>query len=197
MKIIVAGIDEVGRGCLAGPVVAACVVFKDKYPEGVADSKALSDNARRALSDAIFLEGWVSIAEASIEEISSLNILHATMLAMKRAHQGLPEEALHHSILVDGNRIPDGLAKTAEAIVKGDSKIPEIAAASIVAKVYRDDIMIKLHQQHPEYGWDRNKGYGSPVHMNALSSLGATIHHRPTFAPVKKCMEDRADHLPA
>ena len=197
MKTVIAGIDEVGRGCLAGPVIAACVVFKSTCPEGIADSKALSDTARRILSESITQEAWVSIGEASIEEITNLNILHATMLAMKRAHQRLPEEARHTSILVDGNRIPSGLAVQAKAIIKGDSKIPEIAAASIVAKVYRDDLMLKLHEEHPQYAWDRNKGYGSPAHLQALSASGVTAYHRPTFAPVKKCLEKPSDHLPA
>jgi len=194
---MIAGIDEVGRGCLAGPVVAACVVFRSDPPDGLVDSKTIGDSRRRELDHLIRASAWVSIASASINEITELNILHATMLAMRRAHEGLPSGAAHSMILIDGNRIPDGLAAPARAVVKGDATVSQIAAASIIAKVHRDDLMQDLHREHPYYAWDKNKGYGSPSHLSALAEQGATKHHRPTFAPVRAAVERRAIQRPA
>ena len=183
--IRVAGIDEVGRGPLAGPVTAASVILDpNSIPAGLRDSKQLSKASREALCLQIMKVAKVSIAHASVQEIDQLNILQASMLAMQRAAAGL--DADHH--LIDGNKIPLGLLGRAEWIVKGDARSLSIAAASIVAKVTRDRIMVDLAQQHPGYGWDRNAGYPTPEHLNALKKLGVTPSHRRSFAPVHKML---------
>jgi ribonuclease HII len=183
----VVGVDEVGRGPLAGPVTAAAVWLNpDAIPEGLNDSKVLTELRRRALSTALFDVADVSIAHVSVEEIDQLNILRASHLAMIRAIQGLrhpPDFAL-----IDGNVLPKGLPCRAEAIVKGDMRSLSIAAASIVAKVARDAIMVDLAQQHPGYGWDTNAGYPTLAHREALKKLGVTAHHRRSFAPVYKML---------
>ena len=183
----VAGIDEVGRGPLAGPVTAAAVwLNSDAIPEGLNDSKVLTEPRRLALSAALFELADVSIAHASVEEIDQLNILRASHLAMIRAVQGLrraPDFAL-----IDGNMIPKGLPCPAQAIVKGDMRSLSIAAASIVAKVARDAIMVDLAQQHPGYGWETNAGYPTLAHREALKNLGITPHHRRSFKPVYKML---------
>jgi ribonuclease HII len=177
----VAGVDEVGRGPLAGPVTA-CAVRLDpaRIPAGLADSKRLTAARRETLFAEIVAMAEVSIAHASVEEIDRLNILRASHLAMERAVAGLGAD---HA-LIDGNLIPRGLACAATAIVKGDALCLSIAAASIVAKVTRDRIMVDLAQQHPGYGWERNAGYATKTHLQALQTLGVTPLHRRSFQPV-------------
>lgn len=177
----IVGVDEVGRGPLAGPVTAAAVRLDPaRIPEGLADSKTLTAARREALFAAIMDQAEVSIAHASVEEIDSLNILRASHLAMERAVAALaPDHAL-----IDGNLIPRGLACQATAIVKGDALCLSIAAASIVAKVTRDRIMVDLAQQHPGYGWEANAGYPTKAHLEALQNLGVTPWHRRSFRPV-------------
>jgi ribonuclease HII len=179
----VAGVDEVGRGPLAGPVIAAAVrLDPDCIPAGLNDSKLLTHARRQAISDLLWQTADVSVAEATVAEIDRLNILHASMLAMERAVSGLKAPADH--VLVDGNRIPPGLKGRATAIVKGDARSLSIAAASIIAKIWRDRLMVDLAQQHPGYGWDRNAGYPTKDHREALQNLGVTPHHRRSFRPV-------------
>lgn len=180
---LVAGVDEVGRGPLAGPVTAAAVrLCPDCIPPGLNDSKRLGPGQRAALAAVLLQVAEVSVAHATVEEIDAMNILRASQLAMTRAVAGLPRSPQY--VLVDGNMIPAGLACQAEAIVKGDARCLSIAAASIVAKVARDAIMVDLAQQHPGYGWERNAGYPTPAHLAALKNLGVTPHHRRSFAPV-------------
>jgi ribonuclease HII len=179
----VAGLDEVGRGPLAGPVFAAAVVLRAGYiPEGIADSKVLTAARRQNLARLIHAQCEVCVAEASVEEIDSLNILRASHLAMARALAGLPTPPDY--ALIDGNLIPRDLPCAAEAIIKGDARSLSIAAASIVAKVARDKRMVDLAQQFPGYGWDRNAGYPTAEHRAALLNLGVTAHHRRSFGPV-------------
>lgn len=178
----IAGVDEVGRGPLAGPVTAAAVILDPAaIPEGLADSKALTARRRAVLAAAIHSSAEVSIAHATVEEIDDLNILRASHLAMKRALAGL--DSVDYA-LIDGNRMPADLSCPGECIIKGDARCLSIAAASIVAKICRDEIMVTLSQQHPGYGWDSNMGYGSKSHIEALRNLGATPHHRRSFKPV-------------
>ena len=180
----VVGIDEVGRGPLAGPVVAAAVGF----PQGaeippVNDSKKLSEEKREALDSAIRAVPGVriAIAEVPVEEIDRINILRATHLAMKRAAEDIPEADY---LLVDGLPVP-GLPKESCNIIKGDARSASIAAASIIAKVYRDRLMVELDKQYPGYGLAENKGYGTALHLQALKELGVTPIHRKSFAPVR------------
>ncbi|MBE2275022.1 MAG: ribonuclease HII [Rhodobacteraceae bacterium] len=179
--IFVVGVDEVGRGPLAGPVTAAAVRLDPaRIPPGLADSKTLTAARRERLSDWLLSHAACAIAHASVEEIDRLNILRASHLAMSRAVAQLPADFA----LIDGNRIPPGLPCPAEAVVKGDATCLSIAAASIIAKVARDRIMVDLAQQHPGYGWDRNAGYPTKAHLQALLDLGPTPWHRRSFAPV-------------
>ncbi len=179
----VAGVDEVGRGPLAGPVTAAAVVLDpDNIPPGLDDSKKLTQRRREALFDAILASAAVGVAHASVEEIDTHNILRASHIAMLRAVAALDPAPDH--LLIDGNMIPTGCPVSAVAIVKGDSRSLSISAASIVAKVTRDRIMVGLAQQHPGYGWETNVGYPSKSHISALQSLGVTPHHRRSFKPV-------------
>ena len=180
---LIAGVDEAGRGPLAGPVVAAAVILDDRNPiQGLADSKKLTKLRREKLFDEIRAKALCcSIAEASVEEIDRLNILQATMLAMRRAVEGL--RLRPRLVLVDGNRIPV-LDMLAEAIVRGDALIPAISAASILAKVHRDRWCAELHRQYPHYGFAGHKGYGTLEHMAALREHGACPEHRMTFRPV-------------
>ena len=179
----VAGVDEVGRGPLAGPVTAAAVVLNPNcIPEGLNDSKKLSARVRDRLFDELHEVADVSVAHASVEEIDALNILRASHLAMCRAVAGLARQP--DMALIDGNMIPKDLTCDAEALVKGDGKSVSIAAASIVAKVVRDRIMVDLAQQHPGYGWEKNAGYPTKVHREALLTLGVTPHHRRSFKTV-------------
>ena len=182
-RVRVAGVDEVGRGPLAGPVTAAAVVLDPAHiPEGLNDSKKLSARRREALFAIIIKVADVSIAHASVEEIDRLNILRASHLAMERAIAGLSIAPDH--VLIDGNLLPRGLRLSAEPVVKGDARSLSIAAASIMAKVTRDRIMVGLAQQHPGYGWETNAGYPSKSHISALQGLGVTPHHRRSFKPV-------------
>ena len=182
---LVAGVDEAGRGPLAGPVVAAAVILDDRNPiKGLADSKKLTALRRERLFDEIRAKALCfSIAEASVHEIDRLNILQATMLAMRRAVEGLRLKP--NRVLVDGNRIPV-LDMLAEAIVRGDALVPAISAASILAKVHRDRWCAELHLQYPEYGFAGHKGYGTLAHMAALRQHGACPQHRMTFRPVSE-----------
>ncbi|MBI1417031.1 MAG: ribonuclease HII [Limimaricola sp.] len=179
----VAGVDEAGRGPLAGPVVAAAVILTPgSIPPGLNDSKTIAKARLPALFDAIMAAAEVSVGLASVAEIDSLNILRASHLAMERALADLLPPPDH--ALIDGNLLPRGLAVPATAIVKGDALSLSIAAASIIAKVTRDRIMVDLAQQHPGYGWERNAGYPSAAHRKALQDLGVTPHHRRSFRPV-------------
>ncbi|MBU6503821.1 MAG: ribonuclease HII [Burkholderiaceae bacterium] len=184
---LVAGVDEAGRGPLAGPVVAAAVILDDLHPvRGLADSKKLSPRKREQLFDEIRAKALCcSIAEASVEEIDRLNILQATMLAMRRAVQGLRLKPAR--VLVDGNRLPQ-LDMLAQAIVRGDALVPAISAASILAKVHRDRWCVQYDLQYPQYGFAGHKGYGTAVHMAALQAHGACPQHRKSFAPVARVL---------
>lgn len=181
---IVCGVDEAGRGPLAGPVVAAAVILDPAQPiDGLDDSKALSAKKRDALYELIVARARAyCIASASVEEIDTLNILHATMLAMKRAVEGLP--VVPTLAQIDGNRCPT-LSVRAEAIVGGDALVPSISAASILAKVTRDRMLDVLHEQFPVYGFDAHAGYGTAKHLAALREHGPCEHHRRSFAPVR------------
>jgi ribonuclease HII len=182
----IAGVDEVGRGPLAGPVTAAAVILDpSNIPDGLNDSKVLSRKKREALEPLIFASAEVSIAHATVEEIDEINILRASHLAMERAIAGLSAGSDHvDHALIDGNMVPRGLFIPATTIIKGDARSLSIAAASIVAKICRDRIMVELAQQYPGYGWDTNAGYGSKSHISALQNLGVTPHHRRSFKPV-------------
>ena len=180
---VVAGVDEAGRGPLAGPVTAAAVILeRTSVPEGLNDSKKLPARERERLYDILVATAVVSVAHASVEEIDRLNILRAAHLAMERAVAGLWLTPCH--ALVDGNLIPRQLCCPATAVVKGDGRSLSVAAASIVAKVVRDRLMVDLAQQHPGYGWERNAGYPTKAHRDALDRLGLTPHHRRSFKPV-------------
>ena len=180
----ICGVDEAGRGPLAGPVYAACVVLDPNHPiENLADSKKISEKKRDLLATIIKeqAKAW-AIASASVTEIDQLNILQASLLAMKRAVESLPFAP--DMVLVDGNQLPQ-LDINTRAVIKGDSLISEISAASILAKTARDDEMRKLHQQFPQYGLDQHKGYPTKKHIAALQEHGITTIHRRSFAPVK------------
>ncbi|MEI2676708.1 MAG: ribonuclease HII [Burkholderiaceae bacterium] len=181
---LMAGVDEAGRGPLAGPVVAAAVILDELQPiRGLNDSKKLSARTRDRLFDEIRARALCCcIAEASVEEIDRLNILQATLLAMRRAVDGL--RLRPHRVLVDGNRLPV-LPMPAEAIVQGDAKVQAISAASILAKVHRDRLCVALHECHPQYGFDGHKGYPTAAHLAALREHGACEAHRRSFAPVR------------
>ena len=207
---LVAGVDEVGRGPLAGPVSAAAVILDvTRIPDGLNDSKQLSAKRRAELAVQIMeTADWCvarevlaaqimaccdwAVGHASIEEIDALNILRASHLAMCRAVQGLRQRPC--LALVDGNRLPRDLPVPGQAVVKGDARSLSIAAASIIAKLLRDRIMVDLAQQHPGYGWEANAGYPTPAHRQALLDLGVTPYHRRSFAPVHKilCKEETA-----
>lgn len=185
----VIGLDEVGRGPLAGPVMAAAVYIPLKNRDhavwgSVCDSKQISTLKRETLFPFIQSQCIYAVAAASVEEIDALNILQATFLAMRRAVEMLPITPAH--LLIDGNRTPKNWPWTSRAIVKGDTKSVSIAAASILAKVTRDRLMTELSKDYPHYAWDKNAGYGAPTHLAALDSHGITPHHRMSFAPVRK-----------
>lgn len=184
--MLIAGVDEAGRGPWAGPVVAAAVVFEpgsltEILMTSLDDSKKLKAQSREALFDAIYAHGHVGVGRAEVDEIDEINILQATFLAMKRAIEGLPQTPDY--ALIDGNKIPP-LPCPAEAIVKGDGKSLSIAAASIIAKVARDREMQKLSESFPGYGWERNMGYGTSEHKSALERLGVTDQHRKSYRPI-------------
>ena len=182
---LMAGVDEAGRGPLAGPVVAAAVILDDLHPiAGLNDSKKLTAKRREKLFDEIKAKALCfSIAEASVQEIDANNILQATLLAMKRAVEGLRLKPV--KVLVDGNRLP-AIDIRAEAIVQGDALVPAISAASILAKVHRDRLCEQMHARYPQYGFDQHKGYGTAVHLAALQAYGPADCHRLTFAPVAR-----------
>ncbi|MCL2505605.1 MAG: ribonuclease HII [Alphaproteobacteria bacterium] len=191
---LVCGIDEVGRGPLAGPVVAACVIIPFDFPlpllTEINDSKKLSAVKRERLYDSLTAACPFAVAESSVQEIDSLNILQAALLAMKRSFDAL-SAAIGSPIsaaLIDGNKSP-ALPCTAVTIIGGDSKSLSISAASIIAKVHRDRLMQNLSKDFPEYGWDKNAGYGTKHHLDALNQFGRTIHHRLSFAPVKNSLK--------
>lgn len=179
----VCGVDEVGRGPLAGPVTAAAVILDpNNIPDGLNDSKKLTAKKREALYDLLMKHADVSIAEATVEEIDEHNILRASHIAMVRAIEGLETKADY--ALIDGNQMPRGLSVKSETLIKGDSLSQSIAAASIVAKVWRDRVMVTLSQQYPHYGWATNAGYGTKEHKEGLECHGVTPHHRKSFAPI-------------
>ncbi len=182
--VLTAGVDEAGRGPLAGPVVAAAVILDELQPiKGLRDSKTLGPATRERLAAEVRAKALCCcVALASVEEIDRLNILQATLLAMRRAVEGL--RLVPKQVLVDGNRLPL-LSMPAEAIVKGDAKVAAIAAASIVAKVHRDALLVALHEQYPAYGFAEHKGYPTPEHLAALRLHGACDAHRRSFAPVR------------
>ncbi|MBS0429066.1 MAG: ribonuclease HII [Proteobacteria bacterium] len=184
---LLAGVDEAGRGPLAGPVVAAAVILDDQKPiRGLADSKTLTALQREMLHDQILAKALCcSVAQASVEEIDTHNILGATMLAMRRAVDGLRLKPA--KVLVDGNRLPT-LDVLAEAVVKGDALVKAISAASILAKVHRDRLCEQLHAEFPAYGFAGHKGYGTPEHLAALQVHGACVHHRRSFSPVAQAL---------
>lgn len=190
LSLPVCGIDEAGRGPLAGPVVAGAVILHDNVANDtfllshVNDSKKLSSKQRDALYEHITQTCYWAVGIADVAEIDTYNILQATMIAMNRAFQGLPVRPLH--ALIDGNRPPALQGCTVETVIKGDSRCVSIAAASIIAKVTRDRIMHDLHRQYPNYGWERNAGYGTELHMQGISVHGITPHHRMSFAPVRE-----------
>jgi ribonuclease HII len=183
---LVFGVDEVGRGPLAGPVIAAAVCLNpDCVPDGLGDSKRVPEARRERIAAEL---GDVAFGSASVAEIDRLNIRAASLLAMARAIQGLAQRlGAPAMVLVDGNALPP-IDHPARAIVKGDGSVAAIAAASIAAKVRRDRLMAELAIEHPAYGWDRNRGYGTAEHLAALGAHGPTLHHRRTFAPVARLL---------
>lgn len=188
----VCGIDEAGRGPLAGPVYAACVYIPEctrtlSFWDTVTDSKKLTAKKRDHLFDLICEHSVFGIAKASVEEIDRINILQASLLAMQRAYESIRLN-IDHTALIDGNKCPH-LPCSAQAIIGGDGIHVEIAAASILAKVSRDRVMRSLHDQHPHYGWNSNMGYGAKAHMLGMERHGITAHHRKSFAPVRKILE--------
>ena len=185
-KLITAGVDEVGRGCLAGPVVSAAVILKKGINlKLLKDSKRLSFKKRGEISDHIKNNSYFAIGIASVEEIFNLNILQASLLSMSRAIEQL---AIKPDLtLIDGNFAPTGI-KNYKTIINGDEKIKVISAASIIAKVYRDRFMIKLSEKYSNYAWERNFGYGTKAHLEGLKKFGVTTHHRKGFKPVHKIL---------
>ena len=178
----VAGVDEVGRGPLAGPVVSAAIILnKEAIPEGINDSKKISKNKRIQINNELVANHNYAIGIATVEEIDKINILQASLLAMRRAVLGL--SIIPKSTLIDGNKLPE-LSYKMYPIIKGDNKSLSIAAASIIAKVYRDKIMEELSVKYPGYFWEKNSGYGTKQHLLALDKLGITPIHRKSFAPI-------------
>lgn len=191
---LIAGVDEVGRGPLVGAVVTAAVILDPNHPiQGLNDSKKLSEKKRLVLAEEIkkYALAW-SLGRAEPEEIDRLNILNATMLAMQRAVKNL--KIPPHFVLVDGNRIPD-LPMPAQAVIKGDSLVAEISAASILAKVTRDQEMCELDKKYPQYGFSQHKGYPTKLHLEKLSQFGILLEHRKSFAPVKKILAENKEIL--
>ena len=183
MKKIIAGVDEVGRGSLVGPVFAAAVIFKKNVDKKkFRDSKQLSKDKRNILEKYIKYNCTWAIGSASLKEIEKLNILNASLLAMKRSIKKLKFKP--SMVLIDGNKSPDIIGYKLKCIIKGDQKIPEISAASIIAKVARDRLMTKMSKKFTKYSWDKNAGYGTKKHLTAIKKFGATKHHRKTFSPI-------------
>ncbi len=185
-KLIIAGVDEVGRGCLAGPVVSAAVILKKGINlKLLKDSKKISFRKRENISKHIKENSYFAIGLATVEEILKLNILHASLLSMKRAINQLMIKP--DITLIDGNFAPVGI-KNYKTIINGDEKVKAISAASIIAKVYRDKLMVKLSKKFSNYAWDRNFGYGTKAHLKGLKKFGITSHHRKGFKPVHKIL---------
>ncbi|MDC3104240.1 ribonuclease HII [Candidatus Pelagibacter bacterium] len=185
-KLITAGVDEVGRGCLAGPVVSAAVILKKGINlKLLKDSKKITFRKRENISEHIKENSYFAIGLATVEEILKLNILHASLLSMKRAINQLIIKP--DITLIDGNFAPAGI-KNYRTIINGDAKVKAISAASIIAKVYRDRLMIKLSKKFSDYAWDRNFGYGTKAHLKGLKKFGITAHHRKGFKPVHKIL---------
>ena len=184
--MITAGVDEVGRGCLAGPVVSAAVILKENINlKLLKDSKKITFKKRIEIAEHIKLNSTYAIGLATVEEILNLNILQAALLSMKRAIDKLSIKP--ELILIDGNFAPKGL-KNFKTIINGDEKIKSISAASIIAKVFRDQLMIKLSEKFHNYAWERNFGYGTKAHMEGLKKFGVTSHHRKSFKPIHKML---------
>lgn len=183
---VIIGLDEVGRGPWAGPVVACAARLTGPTPDGLTDSKKLTVAKRDAMFEALLACCDAGFGEASVEEIDALNIRQATHLAMRRAVEALPVVPDH--LLIDGNDTPAWVTCSSETIVKGDSRSLSIAAASVLAKIRRDHGMSALAQQHPGYGWETNAGYGTKSHQNGLKKYGVTQHHRRSFAPIRKML---------
>ena len=187
-KKLIAGVDEVGRGCLAGPVVSAAVILKkDDQIKNLKDSKKLTFEQRIEVSKDIKKNSFFSIGVASVKEIEKLNILQASLLSMKRALEQLAVKP--DLTLIDGNFAPSGL-KNCKTIINGDEKVKVISAASIIAKVYRDNLMIKLAEKFSNYSWESNFGYGTKAHLEGLKKFGITSHHRKGFKPIHKILSN-------
>ena len=185
-KFVTAGVDEVGRGCLAGPVVSAAVILKKGIDlKLLKDSKKISFKKREEISEHIKCNSYFTIGVASVEEIFNLNILQASLLSMKRAINSLKVKP--SLTLIDGNFAPSGL-RNCKTIINGDEKVKVISAASIIAKVYRDKLMIRLSEKFSNYAWEKNFGYGTKAHLEGLKKFGVTLHHRKDFKPVHKML---------
>ena len=187
-KLITAGVDEVGRGCLAGPVVSAAVILKEGINSDLLkDSKKITFKNRIEISEHIKSNSYYAIGLASVDEILDLNILQASLLSMKRALEQLTVKP--DLTLIDGNFAPSGL-KNYKTIINGDEKVKVISAASIIAKVYRDNLMIKLSEKFSNYAWESNFGYGTKAHLDGLKKYGVTLHHRKGFKPIHKILSN-------
>jgi ribonuclease HII len=185
-KGVIAGVDEAGRGPWAGPVVAGAVILdRENFPDGINDSKKISEKKREYLYEKIFDVAQVGVGIVTAEEIDNVNILQAAMMAMKNAVEDLKVQP--DVVLVDGNKIPDLTCK-AHAVIKGDNKSLSIAAGAIIAKVTRDRIMKEISLDFPHYGWETNSGYGTKIHQEALAKYGVTVHHRKSFKPIAKLL---------
>ena len=183
MKFLIAGVDEVGRGSLIGPVYAAAVIFKKNLDKKkLKDSKKLTKKNREILEKYIKKNSYWSIGSASLKEIEKLNILNASLLAMKRAIKKLNKKP--SLVLIDGNKVPKIKSYNLKYVIKGDEKIPEISAASIIAKVARDRLITKMSKKFVNYAWDKNAGYGTKLHLIAIKKFGITKYHRKTFSPI-------------
>ena len=190
MKISIAGVDEVGRGSLIGPVYAAAVIFKNNIDKKkIIDSKKLTKKNREILEKYIKKHSYWSIGSASLKEIEKLNILNASLLAMKRAIKKLNKKPSR--VLIDGNKIPKIKNYNLKYVIKGDEKIPEISAASIIAKVSRDRLITKMSKKYVRYFWNKNSGYGTKDHLSAIKKFGITRHHRKTFKPIHNILSLR------
>jgi ribonuclease HII len=191
---IVVGIDEAGRGCLAGPVYAAAVILNpnkitEEFNSEIRDSKKLSEHRRQRICQQLLADHRVGVGFATVEEITSMNILNAALLAMKRAFENLnldADELKKCHVMVDGNQKIKNFLYKQTTVIKGDQKIKAISAASIVAKVNRDNVLHALHEKYPQFGYNEHKGYGTETHRKAIASFGPTEHHRPTFSGVKE-----------